>query len=89
MKYLVLCLLLSGCATTHGAYTIFLKGDTGQFYDLKGNDCIVSGYSVMQNPNDGIYRLTTFFKNCDIHVVRQLEEKELKNWIPNASMEIR
>lgn len=75
-----LCLLLTGCASKGINATLFLKEDDSRIYNLKGDDCLISGYQVIKAPDGQRYRLTTYFSNCDVHTDRLLKEFELKDW---------
>lgn len=76
MKYLLFSFLLIGCSVPHVNYTILLKENHLTLQNLKGEECTESGYQFRKKDNE----LTTFYKNCDIHMYRQLEEFELEQW---------
>jgi hypothetical protein len=76
LKYLVLCLLLAGCGGARVNYTVFLKEEESRLYNLKGDDCTVSGFQL---DKDGT-KLTTYYGNCEIHSERKLKEFEPEQW---------
>jgi len=80
MKYILLALALSGCASIRPGATIFLKESDRRFYNLQGETCLVSGHDVKPNLGTNTYRLVTTFSNCDCHEERTLEEFELSTW---------
>lgn len=89
MKYLVLCLLLTGCASKGINTTMFLKEDGSRLYNLKGDDCLESGYQVIKAPDGQQYRLTYYYSNCDVHRDRLLKEFEIKQWVPSGKVELK
>jgi hypothetical protein len=74
---LALVFLLNACGATKVNYTLYLRETNYSLYDLKGNECLISGYQLDSNGT----RLITFYKNCDIHAQRALEQFELKQWL--------
>lgn len=80
MKYLIFCFLLTGCSVKGINSTLFLKEDGSRLYNLDGQDCLESGYKISKMPDGHYYRIVTYYKNCDIHKERQMEEFEPRQW---------
>lgn len=70
-----LMIFIQACTAKTG-YTVFVKEDSRRFYNLHGEDCLESGYSLDQ----GGTRLITYYENCDFHSERLLKEFEIKQW---------
>jgi len=80
MKYLFLALFLSGCAPK-GTVTIFLKEEDNRFYNMKGENCVESGYVVSKAEVSSGYLLRTTYYNCEVTKEHKLKDFEVKQWI--------
>ena len=75
----LLCLSFIGCAVMEPDYTIFLKEEQWNIKNLKGDNCIESGYQIRKQKDES-YRLTIYYENCDVHTYRLLREREKQHW---------
>lgn len=75
--WLSLCILLglTGCSVKDRAYTIILEEEVVHVKNLKGEECIISGYNAR---ND---QLTTSYLNCEVTIIRNLKEREKSQWL--------
>lgn len=69
-------LTLVGCGGRFGQYTIFLEEKSQRVTNLKGEECLESGYIVEETI------LITHYKNCEVQTQRILDEREIKQWLP-------
>jgi hypothetical protein len=79
---LILLIILSGCAEKTVVATIFLKETNRQLVDLNGNVCLQDGFELLREQDAKHYDLITFYKDCSVHELRQLEEYEIPIWKP-------
>lgn len=77
----VILVFLSGCSIKGVNTTMFLKEDGSRIYNLKGEDCLESGYQAVKAPNGDTYRLITFYSNCDVHKERDMKDFEPQQWL--------
>jgi hypothetical protein len=75
-------LSLCSCGPIKGVNsTIFLVQKQYRLYNSKGEDCLVSGYTIMRDMGQKErYKMTTYHSNCDTWEDRYLEEFELPQW---------
>lgn len=88
LTFLFLTSILVGCASKRVSTTIFLKETDRRFTNIKGHNCLVSGYDVKPNKDSNTYRLTTYYSNCDIRETRTLEEFEVMQWAKKNKLKL-
>lgn len=62
---------------------MFLREEAARLKDLKGNECLESGYQVMKDrerPNEEAYILIVTYSNCDVHKERLMKSFEPVQW---------
>ena len=80
---LSLLIVLTGCSTKGINTTLFLREEASRLKDLKGNECLESGYQVIKDrerPSEDKYILIVYYQNCDIHRERLLNAFEPAQW---------
>lgn len=67
-------MLMTGCGATKVNYTVFLKEHSSKMENLKGDECMESGYQLYKEGAE----LIIFYENCDIHIYKSLDEFDPK-----------
>lgn len=75
---LIFLISLTGCALKP-SHTIFLKERNYTIVNLKGEDCLQSGIQILSTKAPK-YQMRYSYKNCEVTVIRDLQEYELKQW---------
>ena len=76
VKYLLIILSLTGCASLRPNNTYFYREKSDQLINLKGEDCSISG---IVTDKDG-KRMIIYFSNCDVHDSKEFDDFEVKQW---------
>lgn len=63
-------LMASSCGADRVGYTIFLKEHESRLENLKGDECLESGYQIYKEGKE----LIIFYTNCEIHSYRTLDQ---------------